>query len=83
MDTCFIPVLLSLLFFSFICSFGSLTLKNKRRLEHTVKLRGKIVGVNLKELSLSYGVKATKKAQAILAGCTHPLYAEYKLMCPC
>ncbi len=70
----------SVLTFSFICWLGSLTLKNRNRLGHIVRICSKIAGLNLDELSLLFKTRATKKAQTILDDCTHPLFAEYKLL---
>ncbi len=65
---CFILVLLSCS--NFYCWFGSLTLKNKNRLEQ-IELCGKIAGKNLSEFSFIYRAKATKIAQSILADHGH------------
>ncbi|KAK0137857.1 hypothetical protein N1851_025939 [Merluccius polli] len=65
----------SVLTFSFICWFGSLTLKNRNQLGHIVKVCSKIAGLNLDELFLLFKSRPTKKAQS-----THPLFAEYKLL---
>ncbi len=70
-DTCLMKIFCieSVLTFSFICWFGSLNLKNRKRLKH-MRICSKIAGVNVDELALLYG--ATVKAQAILANCAHP-----------
>lgn len=40
----------SVLTFYSICLFGSLSLKNKKRLEHIVKLCSKVAGIKLDDL---------------------------------
>ncbi len=75
--SCFIEFVLT---FFFICWFGSLSFKNKKKLENIVRMCSKIAGISLNELSLSYRARATRKAQSMSADCTHPLFAEYKLL---
>lgn len=75
--SCFIE---SVLTFSFIVWFGSLTLKNRNRLVGIVKMCSKIAGINLMDLSQLYKGRATKKAQSILADPSHPLFSEFRLL---
>lgn len=74
---CFIE---SVLTFCFICWFGSLSTKNKKRLESIVRTCSKIAGTNFSPLSLSYSKRVAKKAQSIAADSSHPLCCQFKLL---
>ena len=70
----------SVLTFSFICWFGSLSLKNKKSLDCIVRRCSEVAGIQLDELSLPYRTRVTRKAQAVLTNHTHPLSAKFKLL---
>ena len=75
--SCFIE---SILTFSFICWFGSLTAKDKNRLSSIVRMCGRIAGTSLEELSVLYRARATRKAKMILSDPVHPLASHYRLL---
>ena len=75
--SCFIE---SILTFSFICWFGSLTAKDKNRLSSIVRVCGRIAGTSLEELSVLYRARATRKAKMILSDPVHPLASHYRLL---
>ncbi|KAG5278269.1 hypothetical protein AALO_G00097090, partial [Alosa alosa] len=68
--SCFIE---SVLTFCFICWFGSLSIKNKNRLQSIVRKCSKIAGINFPTLSHTYSNRGAKKAQSIAADPSHPL----------
>ena len=70
---CFIE---SILTFSSVCWFGSLSFKNKKRLQGITKVCSKIAGPYLEDLSHLYKVRSLKKAQSISADPSHPLSAD-------
>ena len=74
--SCFIE---SVLTFSFICWFGSLTV-DRCRLSNIVRMCGRIAGVSLQELAVLYRARATRKAHTILSDPTHPLASQYRLL---
>ena len=75
--SCFIE---SVLTFCFICWFGSLSTKNKNRLQNTVKTCSKIAGINFPTLTHIYSVRVAKKAKSIAADPSHPLSCQFKLL---
>lgn len=75
--SCFIE---SVLTFSFICWHGSLSIKQKNRMQGIVKVCSKIVGTLLNDLYDLYKVRSLKKARAILADHSHPLWDEFMLL---
>ena len=75
--SCFIE---SVLTFSFVSWYGSITLKNKNRLQHIVKVCSKIAHTTLNELHSLYKIRALKKARSILANPSHPLITEFELL---
>lgn len=75
--SCFIE---SVLTFSFICWHRSLSIKQKNRMLGIVKVCSKIVGTPLDDLHDLYKVRSLKKARAILADPSHPLWGEFMLL---
>ncbi|XDV19566.1 hypothetical protein PO909_025015 [Leuciscus waleckii] len=75
--SCFIE---SVLTFSFICWYGSLSIKQKNRMQGIVKVSSKIVGTPLNDLHDLYKVRSLKKARAILADHSHPLWDKFMLL---
>ena len=61
---CFIETILS---FAFVSWFGSLSLQNKNRLQHIVKVCGKIAHIPLTGLHSLYETRTLKRAQSVLA----------------
>jgi len=77
--SCFLESVLT--FFFFICWFGSLSAKNKKRLESIVRTCSKIAGINFPSLSHIYSNRVAKKATvAIAADHSHPLSCQFKLL---
>ena len=69
-DNCFMKILYSCFIesvwtFSFICWFGPVRLKNRKKLDHIVKLCSKTAGLNLNKLAPFYKVMAMQKAEKI------------------
>ncbi len=70
----------SVLTFAIISWFGSLSLGDKKRLEHIVKVASKIIGVTLPDVLTIYHRRVNSKAQDILQCPDHPLHAEFELL---
>lgn len=75
--SCFIE---SVLTFSFICWHGSLSVKQKNRLQGIVKVCSKIAGTSLNDLHDLYKVRSLKKARSIVADPSHPLWCDFMLL---
>ncbi len=70
----------SVLTFAIISWFGNLSLGDKKRLEHIVKVASKIIGVTLPDVLTIYHRRVNSKAQDILQCSDHPLHAEFELL---
>ena len=68
--SCFIE---SVLTFAFICWFGSISLKNRNRLQGIVRVCSKIVGTPLTDITLLYKTRALNKVRLVLSDPSHPL----------
>lgn len=75
--SCFIE---SILTFSFICWHGSLSITQQNRVNDVVKVCSKIAGTALNDLSEVYKVRCVKKAKAVIADPSHPLWQEFSLL---
>lgn len=69
----------SVLTFSSICWFGSLSLKNKKRLEHVVKLCSKVAGIKLDDLP-SWRQRSRIEGRKNSGDSTHPVFSECQLL---
>lgn len=70
----------SILSFSFICWFSSLSIKNKNRLQGVVSTCSKIMGVPLRSLTSYYEQQVMRMAHKILRDSTHPLHLDFEWM---
>lgn len=75
--SCFIE---SILTFSFICWYGSLSLRNKNRLQGIVRVCSKIAGISLNDLTALYQLRTLSKVRSILGDQSHPLAGEFLLL---
>lgn len=73
------PFIESVLPFSMICLFGNLSLKNRKKLEKTVELCGKITGATSNDLQHLHEVRVISKAQAVVLGSQHPVHVEFQM----
>ena len=74
---CFVQ---SVLTFSFICWFGSLSIKNKNVLNRIVNVCSKIVGVKQEGLTVLYERRVKGKAGVIASDKSHGLCRFYELL---
>ena len=74
---CFIE---SVLTFSFICWYGSLSVKIKNVLDKVVNVFSKIIGVKQKSRNALYERRAIRKAQALTADKSHGLSKYFELL---
>lgn len=65
---------------SFICRFGSISLKNRNRLQDIVRVCSKIVGTPLADITVLYKTRDLNKARLVLSDPHHPLAPEFKLL---
>ncbi|KAJ0032067.1 hypothetical protein NQD34_002148 [Periophthalmus magnuspinnatus] len=70
----------SLLTFSFICWFQSLSLKDRNKLQNIVKTCSKITGVKQRELHSLWEERVLSKAKCLLAHPLHPLAPDFIMM---
>ena len=70
----------SILTFSSISWFGNLSVKDKSKLIRVIKLAGKIIGSNQKQLSVLHQKYAKKIAIKILTDSSHPLSEFFQLL---
>ena len=75
--SCFIE---SVLTFTFICWHGSLSIKEKNRMQGIVKVCSKSAGTPLDGVHDLHKARSLKKARAILADSSHPLWGEFMLL---
>ena len=70
----------SVLTFSLICWYGSLTVKAKTALSNIVKVSSKIIGVQQSSLSVLYDRQVVRKANAVISDSSHPLHSEFQIL---
>ncbi len=70
----------SVMSFSLVSWFGSLSLKNKNSLNQIVKWASKIIGESQPSLAGLYSNQLQRKASTISRDCSHPLHAEFQLL---
>jgi gmma-aminobutyric acid receptor subunit gamma len=70
----------SILTFSFVCWFGSLTVKNKNALNRVVNVCSKIVGVRLTGLNELYERRVLQRGRRIASDESHVLARHYELL---
>lgn len=70
----------SLLTFSFLCWFNSLSVKDKNSLSSIVNTSSKIIGTQLNSLSALFNKQAVQKAKSITSQPDHVLSGEFSLM---
>ena len=80
LERCYQAYVLSILSFSFMCWFGSLCVKERKRLEGMVSLCGKIVGTNQQTLSNLYNERVRCKAIKIMNDDTHVLSKFFRML---
>ena len=68
----------SILTFSFICWFGSLSVKNKKTLEKIVCTSSKIIGESQRSLQHFFEQQVLRKSRSILACPEHVLFSEFE-----
>ncbi len=69
----------SLLTFSFICWFNSLSIKDKNRLHSIVKTCSKIIGVKQRDLGSLWESQVVRKARNIISQPLHVLFPKFSL----
>ena len=70
----------SILTFSFVCWYGSLSVKSKNVLERVVNVCGKIVGVKQESLSVLNERRVYKKGRKIASDNSHALARHYEIL---
>ena len=75
--SCFIE---SVLTFTFICWYGSISIKNKNRLQGLTNICSKIAGLSLHHVNELYNIRTLKKVCAVLGDQSHPLFKEFTLL---
>ena len=70
----------SVVTFSLICWYGSITVKQKNSLSKLIKLSSRITGSNQKGLEELYQKQMLKRVDSILSNSSHPLQAEFQML---
>ena len=79
-EKCYHAFVLSVLSFSMVCWFGSLSEKERKRLNGIVRVCGKIVGNNQQTLEHLYRVKSADKAAKIKSDPAHVLSLLFQVL---
>lgn len=80
LETVYRSLVESILTFNIIVWFGNLTVKDRARLSRVVKLAGKIIGSEQRQLSHLYNMFLKRKAQKIRLDPTHPLHNSFQML---
>ncbi len=70
----------SVLSFSFLCWYSSLSLRNKNRLQTLVRTCSKIIGVPLRSLAEFYKQQMLRKTRSITGDDSHPLKVFFEVL---
>ena len=70
----------SLLSFNITVWYGNLTVKNKSKLARVVNMAGKITGRPQSHLGEIYKLSVHRKALAITADASHPMYCQFEVL---
>ena len=70
----------SILTFSFICWYTSLSMEDKKKVDRVVNVCGKIVGESQESLSVLYQKRCLQKAKCIISDDTHALNPKFDLL---
>jgi hypothetical protein len=80
LETVYRSLIESILTFNIVAWFGNLLVKDRTRLTRVVKLAGKIVGFQQRQLSDLHQLFVKRKAKKIWLDPTHPLHDQFELL---
>jgi hypothetical protein len=80
LETVYRSLIESILTFNIIAWFGNLSVKDRTRLTRVVKLAGKIVGCQQRQLSDIHQLFVKRKAKKICSDPHHPLHGSFELL---
>ena len=80
LETVYRSLIESILTFNIITWFGNLSVKDRARLSRVVKLAGRIIGSQQKQLPDLYHQAVYRKARKIRLDPTHPLHNSFQLL---
>jgi hypothetical protein len=80
LETVYRSLIESILTFNIIAWFGNLSVKDRTRLTRVVKLAGKIIGCQQRQLSDLHHLFVKRKAKKIWLDPNHPLHDQFELL---
>ncbi len=70
----------SVVIFSLICWYGSITLKQKNSISRLIRVSSCITGSKQKSLGELYQKQMLRRVESILSDSSHPLQAEFQML---